>query len=354
MEQIVGLDIGGANLKIADTNSRSYEESFALWQAPEELPTRLAKLLKPFAGFERIALTMTAELADCFASKAEGVAHVTRSVQQVATGRPVSVWQTGGEFVDANVAADIPLLVAAANWHALATWAGRLVTDENALLIDIGSTTTDITPLQQGVPVNRGLTDVERLQNRELLYTGVRRTPVFAVSDSVEFRGGHCSLAAELFATMQDVYLLTGDLPEEEQNCDTADSRPATRVFAHNRIAHSICCDRNECSLDEAVSIAAQLAESQQYNIAFAAERVASRLDPQVKKVIVAGSGAFLAESIQKSIQQQPDSYWSGRNRQRILVWKSADLHLLQDDFGTRNAAAACAYAVAHLLAENG
>jgi len=67
---------------------------------------------------------------------------------------------------------------AAANWLALATYAGRLAPRGPAVLLDVGSTTTDVIPLQDGTPVPRGRTDPERLESKELVYTGVRRTPL--------------------------------------------------------------------------------------------------------------------------------------------------------------------------------
>ena len=105
------------------------------------------------AEADLFAVTMTAELSDCFRTKAEGVDFILRAVEDVAGTTPVFVWQTGAEFVTPAVAREIPLLVAASNWHALATWVGRLVPESGALLIDIGSTTTDIIPLLDGVPV---------------------------------------------------------------------------------------------------------------------------------------------------------------------------------------------------------
>src|SRR5256885_9284124 len=53
-----------------------------------------------------------------------------------------------------------------------------------ALLLDTGSTTTDIIPMINGVPVPVGRTDPHRLGTGELVYTGVRRTPVCAVLGS--------------------------------------------------------------------------------------------------------------------------------------------------------------------------
>src|SRR5947208_2344005 len=73
------------------------------------------------------------------------------------------------------------LRTAAANWLATAVWAGRFAPEGAALLIDAGSTTTDIVPLWNGRPMPLGLTDPDRLRTGELVYTGARRTPVCAL-----------------------------------------------------------------------------------------------------------------------------------------------------------------------------
>jgi uncharacterized hydantoinase/oxoprolinase family protein len=106
---------------------------------------------------------MTAELADCFQTKAEGVQFIIEAVQDVFAKSMIRVWLTSGEFAEAADAIELPQLAGASNWHALATWAGRAVPFGPAVLIDIGSTTTDIIPLIDGLPVPEGRTDLERL-----------------------------------------------------------------------------------------------------------------------------------------------------------------------------------------------
>ena len=71
-----------------------------------------------------------------------------------------------------------------------------------------------------------GRTDMERLLSGELVYNGARRTPLCAIAPTAPLRGGECPLAAELFATSRDLYLLTGDTPESADDRDTADGRP--------------------------------------------------------------------------------------------------------------------------------
>src|ERR1700749_4656608 len=165
--QVVGLDIGGANLKAADAPGLALTRPFAVWRSPENLAAEIGLLLASFPKPDVIALSMTAELADCYRTKREGVEAVIAAVERAAGSTAVRVWQTNGQFVGPDEARRSHGLVAAANWHALATFVGRLAPIGPSLLIDIGTTTADLIPLADGVPTPTGRTDRERLQSGE-------------------------------------------------------------------------------------------------------------------------------------------------------------------------------------------
>ncbi len=332
----LGLDIGGANIKASDGESRSLSRPFAVWREPEQLATALGGVITEFGAIDGLAVTMTAELADCFETRAEGVDRILQAVADAAPGVPHRVWQTGGEFVDVEHAREFPLLVAAANWHALATWAARMAPQGTALLIDVGSTTTDIIPLESGIPLPQGRTDVERLVSGELVYSGVRRTPLSAIAHTVPFRDGYCPLAAEYFASTLDIYLTLGDLPEQAGDVNTANGRPATRAAAHDRLARMLCCDQTEFTTPDAELLARFLADVQRQRLAGAVERVASRLSAACSSVLVAGEGEFLAR---RTIADQ-----------RRL--RGARVVSLADALGADHSRAACAFALARLAAE--
>ena len=232
---ILGLDIGGANLKAATADKRAASVPFPLWKQPDALPAALAALVAQFPDASELAVTMTGELCDCFETKRDGVSAIIKAVRFASGARPIHVWSTDGAFVNSEEAKANHMKVAAANWHALATFAGSYVPEGRAILIDVGSTTTDIIPLLDGVPVPQGRTDYDRLFCHELIYTGVRRTPVCAIKPWLT--------AAELFATTLDVYLTLGNIPEDAHDRDTADGRPATRKQAHARLARMYCAD---------------------------------------------------------------------------------------------------------------
>src|SRR3990172_471635 len=240
---VVGLDIGGANLKAADADGRAVPRAFRVWREPGGLSAAIREILAQFSKIDLLAVTMTAELADCFQTKREGVSRILDAVEEVAGTAAVHVWQTGAEFVSPAVAREIPMLVAAANWHALATWVGRMVPQGEALLLDVGTTTTDIIPLSAGIPVPAGLTDRERLISGELASSGVRRTPLCALVRALPYRGTECPVAAEPFATTLDVYLTLGDVLEDAADISTANGRPATTDEAMHRLAPATFTD---------------------------------------------------------------------------------------------------------------
>lgn len=333
---MLGLDIGGANLKASDGESRSASVPFPLWREPQHLPRALRELIDPFGSPAALAVTMTGELADCFAAKPDGVRHILSAVETAANGVPIAVWTTAGEFVSPEDARELTPLVAAANWHALATWAARSIPDGSGLLIDIGSTTTDIIPLADGIPVPHGRTDLERLQSRELVYSGVRRTPLCAVTPHVPFRNGRCPVAAELFATTLDVYLLLGDIPEEVGDRNTANGRPATIPCARDRLARMLCADLAEVTVQELIDIARYVAATQQSQLAAALDAVLARQSRVCTLALLSGEGTFLAERL---LADMPALHGIPRLS-------------LAATLGPQHSHAACAYALARLARE--
>ncbi|HMP05554.1 MAG TPA: hydantoinase/oxoprolinase family protein, partial [Lacipirellulaceae bacterium] len=247
---------------------------------------------------DALAIAMTGELADCFATKAAGVRAIVAAVVGAASGRLVRVYGVDGRWREPKAACDHPGMVAASNWHALAVFATRYVKTFPGLLIDVGSTTTDIVRLDVGGPTPRGFDDTARLLSGELIYSGVERTPLCAVVSSLPWRGALCPVAAEVFATTLDVYLMLGELPELEQNCDAADGRGRTREFAQARIARMICSDSDRFTADDAVVAASAVRQAQVATLADAARRVASAAAGRTKTVVLTGHGEFLARAV--------------------------------------------------------
>jgi (4-(4-[2-(gamma-L-glutamylamino)ethyl]phenoxymethyl)furan-2-yl)methanamine synthase len=297
-ESWIALDVGGANIKAAHTAGPARTLPFELWKRPDELSRVIASLAATFPPCDHVALTMTAELCDCYPTKRVGVNAVLDAVVDAFEGRPIAVWGVDGEFHNLATIRRQPALAAASNWLALATLAARLVSDGPGILIDIGTTTTDLIPLSEGRAVARGRTDTERLQNGELVYAGTRRTPICALATELPFRGVPTGLAAELFASTLDVYLTLDEIVSEPKNLSTADGRPATKAAALDRLARMLGTDRDTFTGGDALEFARAADEALLTRMAAAADRACRATIGRPGRAVVAGSGEFLARRL--------------------------------------------------------
>jgi probable H4MPT-linked C1 transfer pathway protein len=303
----LAIDIGGANLKAADGEGFAISESFPLWQHPTKLAEALRSIISLVPKVDHVAATMTGELADCFATKTEGVNAILSAVETAADHRHTRVYLTNGHLVSLPVARRQPLLAAASNWHVLARFAGRYASKGPSMLIDIGSTTTDIIPLADGSPTTIGRTDTNRLLNGELLYTGVERTPICTLLTSAPYRGRPCPTAAEWFSTTQDAYVTLGHLPEEPNSHNSADGRPVTKAHALERLARTICADRETFTEADATALAQAAADKQIARVVMALKHVLNRMPNPPVKVVVSGRGEFLARAAINATDMLPE-----------------------------------------------
>lgn len=331
----IGLDIGGANLKAAHSNGSTRAIPFELWKRPDELAGAIRSLVSTFPPSTAAAVTMTAELCDCYATRRDGVLAVLDAVRRALPDCPVAVWGTDEDFHTIDEIADRPLLAAASNWLALARRAARLVPDETAILIDVGTTTSDLIPIARGAVAARGRTDTERLQSGELVYAGVRRTPIHALASELPVRGVPTGLAAELFATTLDVYLTLGEIAPDPGDLATADGRPATLSLARDRLARMVCADRDSFSADDAHALAAAADRCLSDRLVAHSERACRAAIGRPRAAIVAGSGAFLAARVA-----------------RRLLEPGEPIIRLDEAWGPTASAAGCAFALVRLVEE--
>lgn len=294
----LALDIGGANIKAAHSSGPIRSLPFPLWRSPDKLPSILRDLLATLPPSDRVALTMTAELCDCYPTKRAGVLAVLNALTESVPEQQIHVWSIDSDFHSVPHIRAHPLLAAASNWLALANVAATLTSQSPSLLIDIGSTTTDLIPLVNRRVAALGRTDAERLQHRELLYAGVRRTPLCALADQLPFRLKSTPLAAELFATTLDVFLTLGHITDDPANLDTADNRPATAEFARDRLARMVAADRETFTSEDALHLSESLRQLFLAKLAQAAEISCVTRFGRPKIIVISGFGEFLAAQL--------------------------------------------------------
>ncbi len=335
--RVIGCDIGGANLKLADTDGKCVARAFPMWLKYQQLATTMAEMLSEFeiGPDTHLAVTMTGELADCFATRREGVHHILKQVEQTFVPKRVHVYAVGNLWMSINQAAEAPWSVAASNWHALATWIGSSIAPSSDLVLDIGSTTVDIIPLHQpdddlAYPATQARTDRDRLGLGQLVYTGLERTPVAAIVREVSLEGNECPIMAERFATSDDCYVVLGLTPESPNDFDTADNRSRTISNAHARLARMVGEDAETLTLEVTKQIAQEVIDAQASQIASAMMR---NLPMRPARIVVVGHGRPLAQLALAKLAYPPSQ----------VTW-------LADHWSPAIARSAPAFAVARLL----
>lgn len=290
----LALDIGGANIKATDGKGWVSALAFPLWKRWKELPTVLEGIATEYQP-RRLVATMTGEICDCYPSRSAGVTHIVESLVSAsnAAGCPErpGVYLVDGRIVSPAEAIHAWHLASASNWHAAARLAGHVAPDIRLFLIDTGSTTTDIIPVDRGTPVPRGLDDPGRMRSGELVYTGMERTAVAAIVRRLPHRGMWRPVASELFAESRDAWLTLGVLPDNKDSHETADGGPATREGARIRLARMMLLDPESFDDQDATIASTWIAERQVAHVARAARRVARNVGWLPDAVVIAGHG---------------------------------------------------------------
>jgi len=297
--KIIGLDIGGANLKICelDTDKKKYTCNFyhiPIWIKGLD---GIKEILRRINFFDYVSVTMTAELSDYFRTKREGVKKICEMVIDIFNKDKVYFLNNRFQLLNFDEVDDL-LTLAGANWCSTSWFVSKL--EKDILLIDVGSTTTDIIPIKDHRPIPQGFTDDERLTYGELIYTGALRTNLCSIVSKVPFRGREVRVSSELFALSGDIHLILGNIKEEDYITETADKRGKNFKDSLNRVAHLICLDESLVTEEDIIHICKYIYQRQLDQIKEGILQVLSRV--KLSKFMVCGLGKdFLAK---KALEQ--------------------------------------------------
>ena len=265
-----------------------------LWRGLDHLTAALESVHEPSEA--RHAITMTGELCDNFGSRVAGVAAIAETAVRVLGTSATRFyagpagWLAPGELNPNNAAS-----CASANWYAMAQAVAQR--RPNALLIDVGSTTTDFVPIADGRVACRGINDASRMGCAELVYTGVVRTPLMALADSAPYAGAAQGLAAEYFANTADIYRLRGELPECADLHETADGEDRSIEASGRRVMRML--GRDYAGEPERVRRVADYFAYRQFDLLQRALlRVTSGMRDNCTMIVAAGVGHFLVERL--------------------------------------------------------
>lgn len=344
MPIVLGLDIGGANIKACFLQSEHHNTSgphniiaikscsipYEVWKDPQGISKTLDKLkeeLQSF-GFEQqyISLTMTAELCDVFSSKSEGVLCILDIVEKAFADYRIFIWTIYGKFVSPEQLREEPLQAAAANWLASSTFlaSSKLLGQGTSFLVDMGSTTTDIIPIRKDEVLVKGRTDQARLAAGELVYTGVLRTPITSLADSLYIDGQKTRLANEYFAVTADVYSVLELIKEEDYDLPTPDGGSKDKTGCAKRLARAVASELEYLGMEKVERIAIYLKEKQISQIIDGIMQNISRkeLSPPYE-MILTGQGVFLMQEVARRLAWPCRPWWSLNQEAQVIEFAS-------------------------------
>jgi (4-(4-[2-(gamma-L-glutamylamino)ethyl]phenoxymethyl)furan-2-yl)methanamine synthase len=284
MAQTIGIDIGGANTKVASASGTASSFYLPLWRK-NNLAGLLRRVKDEFQP-ERVGIVITGELADAFTSKKEGICSIAAAVNSVFA-KPCYL-NVYGELTQ-GIAEEDAHLYAASNWAASTAFLATSVKD--CIFTDVGSTTSDIIPIKNGKSIARTM-DFDRLGQYELIYTGVLRTNIATILRAVNLSGKKYKLSTELFSITADVHCVLGNIDGADYSCDTPDSQSRDLKACYKRIARVLLCDVSELGRENTHEVARQVERAQINELAEALAFQAREYE--LHTVIGAGLGEFL------------------------------------------------------------
>jgi probable H4MPT-linked C1 transfer pathway protein len=309
---VVGWDIGGAHVKACLLRDGGVVDvaqwACPLWQGLAHLDrvlqlahARWPQLAEPSQGTRALhGVTMTGEMTDLFEHREDGVQRIAATLARaLAPETPEALRFFAGEtrWCDTQDVGAHWARIASANWRATASHAAQCLLE--GVLVDIGSTTTDLIAFRAGRVLGHSCSDADRLASGELVYHGVVRTPLCALGPRVAWRGANLNVMNEFFATTADVYRLTGELDPAHDLHPAADGAAKDLPATQRRLARMIGLDAREAGPDDWLAFARTWRARQVDELAGQLRRVADTHRLSASAVVVsAGCGDFLVADV--------------------------------------------------------
>jgi probable H4MPT-linked C1 transfer pathway protein len=291
--KIIGWDIGGAHIKAAKIDfkkktSKTKQLYSPIWKNVNYLKKSIKLIKKKLGKTNYHAITMTAELSDIFPDRKNGVKHIINLSSKIL-GEKNIFFYSKKNFLKKKLAIKKPFELNSMNWHATASFVSNFF--PNCILVDIGSTTSDIIPIKNKEIISKDVSDYQRLKSNELIYLGVLRTPIQAVERKK-------NLINENFANLSDVYRVLNKIPSTFDLLPTLDRKTKNKHDSARRIARIFGKDYKKNHFLKWKKIAYQIEGEHLKILKSVIKKIEKKNFLKKVPIIGAGIGEFLVKKI--------------------------------------------------------
>ena len=291
--KIIGWDIGGAHIKAAKIDfkkktSKTKQIYSPIWKNVNYLKKSIKLIKKKLGKTNYHAITMTAELSDIFPDRKNGVKHIINLSSKIL-GEKNIFFYSKKNFLKKKLAIKKPFELNSMNWHATASFVSNFF--PNCILVDIGSTTSDIIPIKNKEIISKDVSDYQRLKSNELIYLGVLRTPIQAVERKK-------NLINENFANLSDVYRVLNKIPSTFDLLPTLDRKTKNKHDSARRIARIFGKDYKKNHFLKWKKIAYQIEGEHLKILKSVIKKIEKKNFLKKVPIIGAGIGEFLVKKI--------------------------------------------------------
>ena len=292
--KIIGWDIGGAHIKASkinfDKNKIVTKQLFCpVWMNIKNLNKYVLKIKKYLGKSDYHAVTMTAELSDIFKNREGGTKKIINILCRTLSEKKIFFYSKKEIFLKKKEAIKKTNSINSMNWHATASFISNF--HPNCILVDIGSSTTDIIPIKKKRVVAKGSDDYKRLMYNELIYIGVIRTPITAIEKKK-------NLIYENFANLGDVYRILNKLPKKIDLAPSEDHKSKTKNSSARRIARIFGKDYKKGNFRKWKKVALKIEKKQKKILKENINKIKKGNFSNSVPIIGAGTGEFLIRNM--------------------------------------------------------
>ena len=298
----LGIDIGGAHLKIVGLNFKKEiiivtKKKCPIWKGINYLDREIEELNQLGNKNTICGITMTAELCDNFKGRKDGVKKIINSTKNLNFKKLFFTNDEYNQFKKKPNHSEVSSM----NWLATAKFVSKKI--NNGLIIDFGSTTTDLILIENKKIKNKYYNDLDRIINSELIYSGFTRTPLAGIANEVKYNNRKYSLIPEFFSNTADMYRIIQNSSENLDLYNTADGRSKSKKNSYKRVARNFGFDLDRSNKKLVLNLCKLLSNYQLKKILLSVKKIL--ISNNIKKnnisLIFCGIGKDVLENYFKS-----------------------------------------------------